>query len=240
MYGELAVYKPGRVDYQAARGFQLEMQRCRREGLITDTLVLAEHPPTITVGRDGGFEHILADSGELARQGIKVYQVERGGSVTYHGPGQLVAYPVIDLARRGRDLHRFIHRLEEAAIRVLEHYSITAARLEGHRGVWVGSGKIAAVGVALEGWVTMHGLALNVNPDPAHFELIVPCGLVGKGVTGMARLLAGTGRPVPNLDEVAGLFQREFAAVFDYTSMIEKNINPEMFLGRPVTRDRNC
>lgn len=229
MDGELAVYKPGRLGYQEARVFQLTLRKMRRQGQVTDTLVLTEHPPTVTVGRDGGFEHILAGSGALARYGIPVYQVERGGSVTYHGPGQLLAYPVIDLGCLDLDLHRYIYLLEETAIRVLALYGIKATRLEGLRGVWAGNDKIAAVGVAVQGGVTMHGLALNVSPDPAHFRLIVPCGLAGKGVTGMARYLAAEGRPVPRLDEVTDLFQREFAAAFGYTRMVEKS----MSRGRP-------
>lgn len=213
---KISILDLGRVDYQTARNIQLKLQKLRQDGSVPDILILAEHPPTITIGRDGGFEYILATNDQLIAKGITVYQVERGGSVTYHGPGQLVAYPILDLSRRGKDVHLYIYQLEEVIINLLHHFNIYSARREGYPGVWVNHSKITAIGVAISKWVTMHGLALNVDPDLNNFDLIVPCGIKNAGVTSMARELSKIGQTVPHMDQVNGLFKQTFARVFGY------------------------
>jgi len=179
-------------------------------GEISDTLLVLSHPPTITFGKSGKVENLLASREELARRGIGVFFTDRGGDVTYHGPGQVVAYPIIDLRRRGRDIHRYVHELEEVVIRTLEDMSLSAHRDEGHVGVWVADEKIAAIGVRVRKWVTMHGLALNVDPVMEHFSFINPCGITDRRVTSIARLLS---RHVA-LEEVAGLLVDQFGDVF--------------------------
>jgi len=164
-------------------------------------LVLVEHdPPVITLGRRRGAEHILAGEEELAGLGIEVHPSTRGGDVTYHGPGQLVGYPILRVDRHGRDVHRYLRDLEEVLIRVLGRFGVAGGRQEGLAGVWVGGEKIAALGIAVTRWVSYHGFALNVCPDLAHFRTIVPCGIRDRAVTSLSAVL---GRPVV-VEEVKG------------------------------------
>ena len=166
--------------------------RARADGAIDDTLVLVEHPSVVTVGVEG-------DDGAAARSGLPVVAVERGGKATYHGPGQQVGYPIVDLERRGRDVRRFVGDLERLVVRALSSVGVAAGHVPGRRGVWVdGERKIASIGIAVERWVTFHGFALNVDPDLAMFERIRPCGFDASVMTSIAREL---GRPV-SLDEV--------------------------------------
>ena len=151
--------------------------RQRSEEKIGDTLFLVEHPPVITFGRGGKAEHLLASQKELTQCGVELFNVTRGGDVTFHGPGQLVAYLIADLTERGRDLHRFLRELEEATIDVLTQYHLKGKRIAGKTGVWVDGRKICALGVAVRNWITFHGLALNVSTSLNYFSLIVPCGL---------------------------------------------------------------
>jgi lipoate-protein ligase B len=148
-----------------------------------------EHPPVFTIGRAGTGEHIIAPQEVLEREGIKVYEINRGGDVTYHGPGQLVGYPILNLGEYDKDLHETVRKYEEVIIRLLAEYCIEAGRIEGLTGVWVGDEKIAAIGIGVRKWVTFHGFALNVNPNLEHFKLIVPCGIRDKGVTSMEKIL---------------------------------------------------
>lgn len=201
----------GMVPYQDAWQLQQAFLAARRAGRVAeDWLVLLEHPPVITVGRGGSDGHILAAKEALARRGIAVYHVDRGGDVTYHGPGQLVAYPLLDLSRYGRDVHAYVARLEEVVIRTLADFGIVARRDPRYTGVWVGQEKICAIGIGLRRWCTYHGLALNVSTDLAPFDLIVPCGIADRGVTSMARVL-GT---APAMEEVERCLRHHFAAVF--------------------------
>lgn len=216
MQQKALVMELGLVDYQEAWAMQLRLQQQRQEGLWPDLLILAEHPSTITVGRSGNAKHILVSSADLAGRGISVYEVERGGGVTYHGLGQLVVYPILDLSCRGKDIHMYVHQLEEVVIRVLLHFGIAAGRRAGYPGVWIGSAKIAALGVSVSRWVTMHGLALNVNPDLSCFDLIVPCGIREAGVTSIKQVINAEGRAEPDIEEVVRRLKLEFAAVFGY------------------------
>jgi lipoyl(octanoyl) transferase len=214
----MTVRRLGVVDYAAALELQRELVEARRSGTIPDTLLLLEHPPVITLGvkTRGKPTNVVASPDELARQGVEVFETGRGGDVTYHGPGQLVGYPILDLSPHRRDVHRYVRDLEEALIRAVGAFGIEAHRVSGLTGIWAGSPrreeKLGAIGVRISRWITSHGFALNVAPDLRHFQLIVPCGIADRGVTSMEQLL---GRPVPMTDvedAVAGAMAEVFAA----------------------------
>jgi lipoyl(octanoyl) transferase len=214
---EFTIERLGRVPYADA----LELQRARhaevlagRTGGAPHRILLVEHPAVITVTRrPGAGEHVLADSDALAAAGVERCETDRGGDVTYHGPGQAVAYPIVDLQRLGLGIHAYIRALEEAAIRTCAAWGIRCAREEGATGVWAGeqgsSRKIAAIGVRVSRSVTLHGIALNVDPDLSHFGLIVPCGLHGRAVTSMRREV---GAACPVLEDASTRLGEEIAA----------------------------
>ncbi len=182
----LNVLNLGQQAYDDALDLQHQLVAARREERIDDTLVLLGHPPVITLGRRGNASNILVSPQWLAEQGIQVHRVERGGDVTYHGPGQLVGYPILDLAQHRRDVGWYMHSLEEVLIRTLGGFGIAANRLPHNIGVWLDKRtKIAALGVRIEGWIAYHGFALNVAQDMSLSELIVPCGIAEKEVTSM-------------------------------------------------------
>ena len=205
------LYWLGLTEYQKACDIQKRVWSQKMNGQIADALILLEHPPTFTIGKSGKLENLLLGKEELAEKGISLFFIDRGGDITYHGPGQLVIYPIIDLRNRGKDIHRYIHGLEEVVIRTLADLSIEAQRGEKHVGVWVDNDKIASIGVRVKKWVTMHGLALNVNPILEHFSFINPCGIPDIGVTSIAKLLS---RDVPMEVVVNGLVNH-FSEVFD-------------------------
>ncbi len=202
----------GLVDYQAALDLQKTLVEQRKQGLIPDQLLLLEHPPVITLGarNHNNRSNVLETPEALAQQGVGLYETGRGGDVTYHGPGQLVGYPILELPKERRDVHRYVRDLEEVLILAVAEFGITATRISGLTGIWVADRKLAAIGVRISRWVTSHGFALNVSTDLSRFELIVPCGITGKGVTSMERLLE---RPVP-MDEVTDAVLRGFGRVF--------------------------
>jgi lipoic acid synthetase len=207
----LNVVDLGLEPYDRVLDLQHRLVRARKHGLVADTLILVEHPPVITIGRRGNESNILASRDWLARHGIQVCGVERGGDVTYHGPGQLVGYPIMNLRQHRQDVGWYMHSLEEVLIRTLQEYGLAAGRLAGYIGVWLkGQHKIAALGVRIEDWITYHGFALNVGPDLSHFELIVPCGLAGKEVTSMEKTL---GQPV-DMALVREQVSQSFSIVF--------------------------
>jgi lipoyl(octanoyl) transferase len=185
----LQVRRLGAVSYADALALQRALVEQRKSGEIGDVLLLLEHPPVITLGvkGDGGRSHITAPAARLAREGIEVHDAGRGGDVTYHGPGQIVGYPIIDLRPDRCDVHRYVRDLEEVMIRVCADYGLEAGRIAGLTGAWIGSAKIGAIGVRISRWVTSHGFAFNVNTNLEHFGLIVPCGIAGRGVTSLAR-----------------------------------------------------
>ena len=203
----------GMVPYAEAVSLQKALVEARREPGANDTLLLLEHPPVITLGvrTRGARDHVVASADELRLRGVEVFDSGRGGDVTYHGPGQLVAYPIIDLRPDRCDVHRYVRDLEETLIRVAGDFGVTAERVPGLTGVWVGREKLAAIGVRISRWITSHGIAFNVTTDLDGFSLIVPCGLAGRGVTSLARLV---GRDVP-LADVAASFVRRFCEVFE-------------------------
>ena len=206
------VRRLGRVPYEDALALQRELVAERQAGRIGDQLLLVEHPHVLTLGvrGDGGRSHILAPPEELDARSVSVFETGRGGDITYHGPGQLVGYPIIDLKPDRRDVHRYVRDLEEVLIRVAADYGIAAGREPGLTGVWVGQSKLAAIGVRIARWVTSHGFALNVTTDLDYFKLIVPCGVADRGVTSLAALL---GRDVGRA-EVEDRVVRHFGEVF--------------------------
>jgi lipoyl(octanoyl) transferase len=199
----MQIRRLGTIDYADGLELQKELVEARRRGEIDDTLLLLEHPPVITLGvkTRGKPTNIIATLEELARSGVEVFETGRGGDVTYHGPGQLVGYPILDLNPHRRDVHRYVRDLEEALIRALASFGIEGRRIAGLTGVWAGptgrEAKVAAIGVRISRWITSHGFALNVAPDLRHFRLIVPCGIADRGVTSIEELL---GRSIPMVD----------------------------------------
>ena len=208
----IEVRRLGTIDYQAALDLQAQLVERRKQGLIPDQLLLLEHPPVITLGvrTRSDRSHVLESEAALAARGVGLFETGRGGDVTYHGPGQLVGYPIVDLKPDRCDVHRYVRDLEEVLIRAVDAFGVRAGRIEGLTGIWVGDQKLAAIGVRISRWVTSHGFALNVNTDLSHFGLIVPCGITDKGVTSLERLL---GHALP-MDEVAETVARQFAALF--------------------------
>jgi lipoyl(octanoyl) transferase len=205
----------GRMEYGEAWEWQRRVHALVRDGLAPDTLLLVEHPPVYTIGRGamGSRANVLWSDAEREHHGIALYEVDRGGDVTYHGPGQQVGYPILRLDRHGHDLLVYLRDLEEAFIRLLAEFDIRAERIPPHTGVWVGADKIVAIGVKASKGVTMHGFAFNVDPDLGHFAGIIPCGIRGKGVTSLAALL---GRPV-TLEAVRPLVLKHLGAVLGCT-----------------------
>ena len=208
----LEVRRLGVVPYADALTLQRALVEQRKAGSVSDVLLLLQHPAVITLGvrGDGGRSHILATDERLASLGVAVHETGRGGDVTYHGPGQVVGYPILDLGPDRRDVHRYVRDLEEVMILVCADYGITAGRIAGLTGVWVGAEKIGAIGVRISRWVTCHGFAFNVATDLDHFRLIVPCGIGDRGVTSLERVV---GRPIP-IAEVEDALVRHFLAVF--------------------------
>jgi lipoyl(octanoyl) transferase len=217
MARSLEVHRLGVVSYGEALELQKHLVDERKSNEIPDQLLLLEHPPVITLGvkTRNDRTHVVATPETLDEQGVEVFETGRGGDVTYHGPGQLVGYPILDLRPDRCDVHRYVRDLEEVLVRVAGGFGVEAARVPGLTGVWVGNEKLAAIGVRIARWVTSHGFALNVSTNLAHFNLIVPCGIADKGVTSLERLI---GRPIA-MDEVADVTAEAFAAVFDRSLM---------------------
>jgi len=207
----LVVRRLGRVGY--ARGLELQEQlvAARQKGEIPDQLLLLEHDPVITLGRNARSENLLVSPEALRERGFEVFETGRGGDVTYHGPGQVVGYPILDLSPDRRDVHRYVRDLEEVLIRTCADYGLHASRVAGMTGAWLGDEKIGAIGVRIARWVTSHGFAFNVSSDLAAFGLIVPCGIRGRGVTSLERRL---GRAAP-IGEVMDRLTAHLAAVFE-------------------------
>jgi lipoyl(octanoyl) transferase len=201
------------VPYADALALQRSLVADRQEGRIGDLLILLEHPHVLTLGvrGDGGRSHIVAPRDVLAERGVDVYETGRGGDITYHGPGQVVGYPIVDLKPDRCDVHRYVRDLEDVLIRTASDYGIDARRVSGLTGVWVGAEKLAAIGVRIARWVTSHGFAFNVSTDLEYFRLIVPCGIADRGVTSLSRLL---GRTI-DMREVEDRIVAHFAEVFD-------------------------
>ena len=212
----LQVRRLGLVPYADGLELQRRLVEERKADRIPDTLLLLQHPHVLTIGvKKDGRSHVLASPERLSSLGVEVFDTGRGGDVTYHGPGQLVGYPILDLNPDRRDVHKYVRDLEEVMIRVCAGYGLEAGRVKGFSGAWIqgnsGDQKIGAIGVRISRWITSHGLALNISTDLSLFDLIVPCGIADKGVTSLS---LEVGRPV-TVDEVTDAFVQAFAEVFD-------------------------
>lgn len=216
-------HRLGCIAYGDAHALQERLVEARKAGTLGDTVLLLEHPKVITMGRKASREHILMSGEALREGGYELHETGRGGDVTFHGPGQLVVYPIIDLKPDREDVRRYVRDLEETMIRVCADYGVNAERSEGLNGTWVGQRKVGAVGVRISQWVTMHGMALNVNTDLSSFAAIVPCGITDRGVTSLSQELQ---RPLA-FDEVADKTVRHFARLFD-AELVLRDGPPEL------------
>lgn len=217
----VTVYKLGRVHYKQALDLQLAILnniKCRK---ARDTLLLLEHPPTFTIGRVGRTENLLKNQEELAKKGIHFEIVGRGGDITYHGPGQLVGYPIMDLSHYKQDVHLFLRNTEEMIIDALSNFNIAAERKRGYTGVWVRDEKIASIGIGVKKWITYHGFALNVNTDLSYFDMIVPCGIPDVRITSIKKELGN--REDIEISEVENSIIRAFARVFKISPHLSEN-----------------
>jgi lipoyl(octanoyl) transferase len=210
----------GLIAYDEALKLQRSFVEARREGRVADLLLLLQHPHVLTFGVNTGSSraHILASPARLVASGVTLHEAGRGGDVTYHGPGQLVGYPVIDLKPDRRDVHRYVRDLEEVMLRTAASFGVTATRVKGLTGVWCGDEKLGAVGVRISRWITSHGFALNIDPDLGYFDMIVPCGIPDRGVTSLARLL----RCNVDMQEVEDVLIGHFAEVFSRKLLPER------------------
>ena len=209
----LEVRRLGVVPYADGLALQAALVEQRKAGRIPDQLLLLQHPPVITLGAKvrGSRANVLASPSELSGAGVELFEAGRGGDVTYHGPGQIVGYPILDLRPDRCDVHRYVRDLETVMIEAAAGFGVEAARIAGLTGIWAGGDKLAAIGVRISRWITSHGFAFNVNPDLGHFGFIVPCGITDKGVTSLGRLL---GRDVA-LEAVEDALVEAFARVFE-------------------------
>jgi lipoate-protein ligase B len=209
---ELIVVNLGRTKYEDAWNLQKEIFSARLDRRIGDVLLLTEHEHVYTLGKAADDNHLLAKSEELSQKGVDVFHIDRGGDITYHGPGQIVGYLIIDLQQHCPDIHRYLREIEETIIRTVKEYGLDAGREPEFTGVWVKDEKIAAIGVKVSKWITMHGFALNVNTDLSFYDRIIPCGIFHKGVTRLQDLLS---RHVP-LEDVHGVLIKHFIQLFQW------------------------
>ncbi len=200
----------GLQSYNAVYQMQVERRTAVEEGRATNALFLLEHAPVITLGRNFQTQNLLRSESELSRLGINVCRVDRGGDATYHGPGQAVAYPILNLNYWSLTIKEYLRALEAVLIAQLGEYGLRAERIPGYTGVWVNGAKVAAIGIGVHNWVTFHGIAINVDPDMTHFQYIIPCGITDKPVTSLRELL---GTPPP-LAQVFTDFERRFRSTF--------------------------
>jgi len=208
----LTIVRLGLVPYDEALALQRRLVDARKAGAIADTLLLLEHPHVVTIGvRRGGAANVVATPERLAELGVELFETGRGGDVTYHGPGQIVGYPILDLKPDRCDVHRYVRDIEDVMIRVCKELGLDATRLSGLTGVWIEGEKIGAIGVRISRWVTSHGFAFNVNADLDYFRLIVPCGISDRGVTSLEKLTGVR----QNMNEVQRLIERHFLNVFE-------------------------
>lgn len=226
------------MEYEAAHALQEKLLEKRKRGEIPDILLLVEHPPVITMGWHAVPAHIIASKDILSRENIPIFHTKRGGDVTFHGPGQLVAYPILNLKENSLSVTNYVWKLEETAIRTLAALGIKGERIPGWRGVFVGSDKICSLGVRISGGVSMHGLALNVNTDLKYFDYIVPCGLTGIKVTSVAAIKSQT----VNLPLIQEILVMKFADIFRFSCEIReaKNLTGDNKVDNDATRKTLC
>jgi lipoyl(octanoyl) transferase len=212
----LHVRRLGRVEYEDGLALQKLLLEARAQGSIPDTLVLLEHPPVITLGRGAQPQNVLWSKEELQARGFELFETDRGGDVTYHGPGQIVGYPILDLKPDRKDVRKYVASVEEVMIRAAAAFGIRGERVAGRTGIWTPVGKLGAIGVHISRWITSHGFAFNVHPDLAHFSAIVPCGIRDAGVTSLESLL---GEEAPSVREVEDVLALEAAGVWESEAM---------------------
>jgi lipoate-protein ligase B len=211
MEHEIQVIRAGRQEYRACWELQQRLAAARRAGQVPDLLLLVEHPPTYTIGRRGTRDHLLIDEARLHEVGATCLEVDRGGDITFHGPGQLVVYAIIDLGLTNRSVRRYVENLEQVVIDTLRQYGLEGVIDPDNPGVWLGQDKIAAIGISIHHGVSYHGFALNIDPDLRYFDYMIPCGIPDRGATSLAREL---GRPV-DAEEAANLVIERFGARFE-------------------------
>jgi len=212
---KLVVIDHGLVEYNAAWDIQRDVFSKRTQGAADDHLLFFEHPNTYTLGKTASKTNLIGSEDFLRENGFSVVDIDRGGDITYHGPGQIVGYPIISLTEWHQDAHLYLRSLEEVLIRVSEEYGLSAGRKEKYTGVWIGERKIAAIGIKISRWVTMHGFAFNVNTNLDLFNGIIPCGIKDKDVTSLARELNNT----TDMKSVKTLILKHFAEVFGYNTL---------------------
>ncbi len=222
-YKTLSIIDLHRRSYRPVWDFQRRLQQLRIDQEIPDTLIFVEHDPVYTIGKNGSDLHVIASGEFLKEKGIEVVHVDRGGDVTYHGPGQLVGYPIFDLHQHRQSVSYFMRQLEQVFIETLAEWGLQGSRMEGYTGVWIGDEKITALGVRISRWVTMHGFAFNVNTDLSHYAGIIPCGIFHKGVTSLEKEL---GRPA-DMEAVKKTVLQSFQNVFGFSEVRAAPVDTE-------------
>ena len=215
-YRTLSYSDLGHIDYQKAWNLQHEIFNKRLSNEVSDTLLLLEHSNTYTLGKSSNKANLLFSDVELQQKNIAIYNIDRGGDITYHGPGQIVGYPIIDLSFWHKDTHKYLRALEEVIIKTLLEFGVKAERNEKHTGVWVGNNKICAIGIKVSRWITMHGFALNINTDMDLFNGIIPCGIMDKGVTSLSIELNKN----IDLNLVKTKIVNNFCEIFNYNKIV--------------------
>lgn len=210
MADQVLFFDLGMLEYQEAWQLQKKLQQERIKKKIPDLVLFLEHPPVFTIGRRSRPEDLLLPQEKLQQRGFSVFSTDRGGQITYHGPGQLVVYLILDLHNYQKSICWYVHTLEEASLQALSHWQIPGQRIPGLTGVWVGDEKIAAIGVRMSRWVTMHGFSFNVSLDLSHYRFIIPCGIRDRGVTSLQKLLPSA----PSMEEVKEVFQKVLCQLF--------------------------
>ena len=221
-------YDLGLIDYKKAWDLQNEIYNNRLHNEVNDTLLLLEHPHTYTLGKVAAKENLLSNDDQLKQQGISVYEIDRGGDITYHGPGQIVGYPIINLSEWNEDTHKYLRGLEEVLMQTCSEYGLESERNSKFTGVWLKDRKIAAIGIKVSRWITMHGFAFNVNTNLSYFDGIIPCGIKDKEVTSLSREL---GKNI-DLNEVKKVITEKFKEIFGYDSFTE--LSKEKYLSEVV------
>ena len=211
----------GRIAYEPMVRLQEQRHADVVADKVDDALFLLEHPDVITLGKNSSVEHVLTSKDDLRESGCELFQSTRGGDVTYHGPGQLVAYPIVRLREKEKDIRKFVFNLEEILIRTCADFNIHAQRVDGLRGIWVGNNKIAALGVRIARWTTMHGVALNVDTDLTKFSSIVPCGIAHRGVTSMEKILGCA----PSMTEVKDVFVQHAGVILNRELVLSQDLH---------------
>ena len=221
---EFKILNLGLTDYKKALNIQLDLLDKRKNNLIPDTLILLQHPPTITIGRGGDLKNLLVSQSYLKDKGIYFEQISRGGDITFHGPGQIVAYPIMDLNNLGRDIHKYLRSLEHLIIDMLKNYGIKASGFKGITGVWANDKKIASIGIGVKRWITYHGFAININNDLNCYDMIIPCGLSKVRMTNVTTESATGKVTIENAnDYIIASFSKTFNQ--KYSGILNINLN---------------